>query len=71
MSIRIENPSTGGTSGSFVPYLPGSNNTLKFVDNGNVLELWWNGVLVESWTVAPVGPVVGSPIGLLLALTYS
>jgi hypothetical protein len=28
-----------------------------FVINGNTYELWFNGVLVHSWTVTPVAPV--------------
>ena len=59
-----------GSGGPFFPYIPGSNLTSKFVDNGDTLELWWNGMLVESWThTIVVG--TGNPIGLLLSLTYS
>jgi hypothetical protein len=31
--------------------------TIYFTENGNTLELWWNGSLVHSWTVTPVAPV--------------
>ena len=41
-----------------------------FVENGNTLELWWKGLLVHSWTYIPAAPPVGSPMGLLLTLTY-
>ena len=41
-----------------------------FLENGNTLELWWNGSLVHSWTVVPAGNV-GKPMGLLLSLTYA
>jgi hypothetical protein len=44
--------------------------TDRFVENGNTLELWWNGSLVHSWTVVPAGNV-GKPMGLLLSLTYA
>jgi hypothetical protein len=63
--IRIENPSTVSypVGGKFFPYIPGTNTTAKFVDNGNTLELWWNGTLVQSWTVTPVTPdLTGQPI---------
>lgn len=39
-----------------------------FVENGDTLELWWNGSLVQSWTVTPPA-TSGTPIGLLLVLT--
>ena len=42
-----------------------------FAVNGNTLELWWNGTLVQSWTVTPATPAAGNSIGLLLSLTYS
>lgn len=43
-----------------------------FKKNGNVLELWWNGALVQSWEYTAVAPTIveGNPYGLLLTLTY-
>jgi hypothetical protein len=44
-----------------------------FVENGNVLELHWNGSLVHSWTVVPVAPDLSGtpmPFGGMLHLTY-
>jgi len=47
-------------------------NKEYFVENGNVLELWWNGTMVQSWTVTPaVVDTTGQPMGLLLTLTYA
>ena len=60
----------GSGSGGF-PYIPGVDSSAKFVDNGNTLELWWKSTIVQTWTVSPTPPASGSPIGLLLALTYS
>jgi len=51
--------------------LPASPVTDGYAANGNTLELWWNGMLVESWTVTPTTPPAGTPLGLLLTLTYS
>lgn len=45
-----------------------SSGTNGFVENGNALELWWNGTLVQSWTITV--SMSGKPIGLLLGLTY-
>ena len=46
-----------------------------FANNGDTLELWWNGSKVQSWkivstTASPVYVETGSPMGLLMALTY-
>jgi hypothetical protein len=35
----------------------GSSSGTYFTENGNTLELHWNGSLVHSWTVTPVAPV--------------
>lgn len=52
--------------------IPASPTTDGFAVNGNTLELWWNGTLVQSWTVTPVAPVLtGQPMGMLLTLTYA
>jgi len=42
-----------------------------FVENGDTIELWWNGSIVQSWTKALPTGGAGVPIGLLLSLTYS
>jgi hypothetical protein len=82
MSIRITG---GGIKGSDVPSfeadplsihldfgnLPDTPITSGFAINGNTLELWWNGLLVQSWTYSPVAPdLTGQPWGLLLAITH-
>ena len=52
--------------------LPASPITSGFAENGNTLELWWNGLLVQSWTYTPVAAdLTGQPWGLLLSLTHS
>lgn len=48
----------------------GNGNT-KLILNTNSAELWVNGTLVQSWTVTPVAGTTGSPMGMLLTLTYS
>lgn len=53
----------------FTGNLDYNGGTVYFVENGNTLELWWNGSLVHSWTVVPA--MVGKPVGLLLSLTYA
>jgi len=53
--------------------IPVSPVTDGYAVNGNTLELWWNGTLVESWTVTPVAPDLdGIPMGFggMLHLTY-
>jgi hypothetical protein len=51
--------------------LPATPITSGFAANGNTLELWWNGALVQSWTYTPVAPdLTGQPWGLLLAITH-
>lgn len=47
--------------------LPG---LLLFKQNGDTLELWWKGLLVDSWTYEPEAPPLGSPMGLCLLITY-
>lgn len=41
-----------------------------FVQNGNTLELWWNGSVVQSWTITPTTPAAGSFMGFGL-ITYA
>jgi len=40
--------------------------------NGNVVELYVNGLLAQTWEKDPLStPVTGNPIGLLMGLTYT
>lgn len=65
-NTKILNPFTGELD--YLNFSPAQG--FDFVENGNDLELWWKGQLIQSWTYVP--PVLtGEPIGLLLALTYA
>lgn len=48
------------------------NSTTYFYLNGDILQLYVNGVLIQTWTGATVAPVIetGQPMGLLVSLTY-
>jgi hypothetical protein len=51
--------------------IPTSPTYSGYAANGNTLELWWNGALVQSWTYTPIAPdLTGQPWGLLLAITH-
>jgi hypothetical protein len=65
MSYKF-NPFTG----QFDYYETGTGTgTNYFVENGNSLELWYQGQLVNVWTLPPAGPVAsGSPFGAWLGL---
>ena len=41
------------------------------VKNGNSIELWVENVLSASWEEDAVPSTIGTPMGLLLSLTYA
>jgi hypothetical protein len=42
----------------------------KMSRSGNTVTLSIDGISAQDWTVIPAPPPVGSPMGLLLTLTY-
>ena len=49
--------------------IPTSPTSSGLAVNGNTLELWWNGSIVQSWTVTPAPVVDNSHIlGINLSL---
>lgn len=69
--IEVITPTTGDATYIKLDFsnLP-ATSTEGYAINGNTLELWWNGTLVESWTVTPVTPPAGSYMGFG-AFTYA
>ena len=63
----IFNPFTGNLDYISEPF----SSDVDFVENGNDLELWWKVQKQHTWTYEPPVAVSGSPIGLLLSLTYA
>ncbi len=41
-----------------------------FIKNGNCVELWVNRVLSASWCEDAIPSTIGTPMGMLLSLTY-
>lgn len=46
------------------------SSDVQFIENGNDLELWWKSQKMQTWTYVPPVATPGSPIGILMAITY-